>query len=183
MTGSGVIPMRRLGVIVALGALLGLLGGLMTASPALAGRGPKWHLDTASGKPFTLPAAFCGFKLRVSPTVNKGYEKLLKASDGSMTTLVTGSLKVSFTNVSTGKAIAENATGPGKLRVHPDGSATVVGGGHGLVILTPADAKRFGLPTVSVTAGRLTASLAADGSITSLSLHGHVQVNVCAALS
>jgi hypothetical protein len=99
-----------------------------------------------------------------------------------MTTLVTGSLKVSFTNVSTGKAVTENATGPGKVTVHPDGSITAAGGGHGLLILAPADAKRFGLPTVSVTTGRLTASIASDGRITSLSLHGHVLVNVCAAL-
>jgi len=40
-----VIAMRRLGVIVALGALLGMLGGVVTASPALAGRGPKWVFD------------------------------------------------------------------------------------------------------------------------------------------
>ena len=173
--------MRRLGVIVALGALLGLLGGLVTASPAVAGRGPKWHLDTA--KPFTLPAAFCGFKVRVSPRVNKGYEKLLKASDGSMTILVTGSLKVSFTNVSTGTAITENATGPGTVTVHPDGSITAAGGGHGLLILAPADAARFGFPAVSVTTGRLTGSIAADGRFTSLSLRGHVVVNVCAALT
>ena len=37
--------MRRLGVIVALGALLGMLGGVVTGSPALAGRGPKWVFD------------------------------------------------------------------------------------------------------------------------------------------
>jgi len=34
--------MRRVGVIVALGALLGMLRGVVTASPALA-RGPKWQ--------------------------------------------------------------------------------------------------------------------------------------------
>ena len=36
--------MKRIGVIVALGALLGMVGGLATAGPALAGRGPKWEL-------------------------------------------------------------------------------------------------------------------------------------------
>jgi len=39
---EGVIAMRRVGVIVALGALLGMLRGVVTASPALA-RGPKWQ--------------------------------------------------------------------------------------------------------------------------------------------
>jgi hypothetical protein len=38
---EGIVMRRRLGVIVALGALLCLLGGVVTASPALAGRGHK----------------------------------------------------------------------------------------------------------------------------------------------
>ena len=172
--------MRRLGVIVALGALLGMLGGVVTASPALA-RGQKWQFLPA--KPFTLPASFCGFKVRVAPVVNKGFGKILKASDGSMTTLMTGSFKISYTNLGTGKAITENLSGPGKVTVRSDGSVTVAAKGHSGIVLTPADAKRFGLPTVSVTAGGLTESVAASGAITSLSLHGHVLVDVCAALS
>jgi hypothetical protein len=36
---------------------------------------------------------------------------------------------------------------------------------------------------VSVIAGALTTSMAADGTLTSLSLNGHVLVDVCAALS
>jgi len=36
---------------------------------------------------------------------------------------------------------------------------------------------------VSVTAGPLTTSMAADGTVTSMSLNGHVLVDVCAALS
>jgi hypothetical protein len=175
------IDMRRLGVIVALGAMLGMLGGLVTASPALAGRGPKWEFQVL--KPFTLPALFCGFKIRVMLPAAKEYEKVLKASDGSMTTLVTGSLKVTFTNPGTGKAIDENVSGPGKLTTHPDGSITLYGKGHSGIFLTPADQKRFGLPGVSVTAGARTESVAASGGITSLSLKGHVLVNVCAALS
>ena len=173
--------MRRPGMIVALGALLGMLGGLLTASPALAGRGHKWQLVPAT--PFTIPAGFCGFKIRVTIPVNKEYGKILKAADGSMTTLFSGSLKVSLTNLSTGKAITKNDSGPGKGTTHPDGSLTIAARGHnGPIVLTPADAKRFGLPTVSLTAGALAESVAANGAITSLSLHGHVLVNVCAAL-
>ena len=40
--------MRRLPMIVALGALVGMVAGLMTAGPALAGRGPEVG-DCASG--------------------------------------------------------------------------------------------------------------------------------------
>jgi hypothetical protein len=47
----------------------------------------------------------------------------------------------------------------------------------------PADAARFGLPGFFVSAGALTATGAPDGTLTSLSLDGHVLVDVCAALS
>jgi len=171
--------MRRLGAIVALCALLGMFGGVLTAAPALA-RGDKWHFTPAKGG--TLPALLCGFKIRGSPVANKKFGKVLKASDGSMIILFTGSSKASFTNLSTGKAITENLSGPSKVTVRSDGSATFAAKGHSLMFLTPANAQRFGLPTVSVTTGALTFSIA-NGSITSLSLHGHVLVDVCTALS
>ncbi|MGN6174649.1 MAG: hypothetical protein ACTHPS_17145 [Streptosporangiaceae bacterium] len=173
--------MRRFGVIVALGALLGMFGGVATASPALAGRGPKWEI--ADFEPFTLPAAVCGFEVRVTAVVNKVFVKVLKASDGSMTFLFNGSLHDSYTNLQTGKAITENIPGQAKATEHPDGSLTFSGHGHNELFLTPADAKRFGLPTASVVVGALTISFTASGDITSLSLHGHVLVDVCAALS
>jgi hypothetical protein len=47
----------------------------------------------------------------------------------------------------------------------------------------PADAARFDVPPIAVTAGLLTTSFDANGNITSLSLNGHVRVDVCAALS
>ncbi len=175
------IAMSRLGVIVALGALLGMFGGVLTASPALAGRGHKWQFLPAA--PFTLPAEFCGFKVRVVPTANKRFGKLLKVSDASMIFLHTGFLSVSYTNLATGKTITEVGPGSTKETVRSDGSATIADKGHTTLFLTPADATRFGFPTVSVTAGALTGSVAPDGSITSLSLHGHVLVDVCAALS
>ena len=172
--------MRRLGVIVALGALLGMFGGVVTASPAFA-RGPKWQFNQA--EPFTLLAALCGFKILVTPVADKNYTKVLKASDGSMTFLTTGTLKVSYTNLETGKTIAENVSGPSKVTAFPDGSALVAGKGLTGIFLSPADAKRFRLPGVSEIAGALTLKIAPDGTIASLSLHGHVLVNVCAARS
>ena len=173
--------MRRWGVIVALGALLGMFGGVVTASPALAGRGHKWQFLPAA--PFTLPATFCGFKVRVAFPANKGYIKILKASDGSVVTLETGSVKISFTNRNTGKTITEVLSGPGKLTTHPDGSVTIAGKGHEPTVLSPADAKRFGLPALGVIAGHTTISVDSSGNITSLSHKGHVLVDVCAALS
>src|SRR5262245_23797211 len=175
---------RRLGVIVALGALLGMLSGVLTASPALAGRGPKWQPPTPGGPPFTLPALFCGFKLRVAFPVNKEYTKVLKAADGTKTFLFTGAVTAAYTNLQTGKTITVPENGPGEATIHPDGSITEVHAGrNGPFILTPAHAKQCGLPAVSVTAGRLAFSANAAGSVTSLSLHGHVLVDVCAALN
>jgi len=165
-------------VIVALGALLGMLGGVLTASPALA-RGPKWQI--LPSPPFTIDASFCGFAVGVVSTSNE-FVKLLKTPDGSVIELVTGLLTVSFTNLATGKTITEKESGPGKFTTFPDGSVTVAAKGINGPIM-PADAARFGLPAVSVTAGALTASFAPDGTITSLSLQGHVLVDVCAALS
>ena len=172
---------RRLGVIVALGALLGLFAGLVTAAPALAGRGHKWQTGPAT--PFTLPASFCGFKLRVTTVINKEYTKILKTADGSMIFLFTGAITVSYTNLQTGKAITDKMSGPGKATIGADGSITEVHTGRSAFILSPADAQRFGLPTVSVTTGKLSFSVGANGVITSLSLHGDVLVNVCAALT
>jgi hypothetical protein len=174
--------MRRIRVAVALGALLGMFAGVLTASPALAGRGPKWEVFPAPPA-MTLPAALCGFKVRVTTPVDKEFIKILKAADGSMTFLFTGSFRHSYTNLSTGKAITENASASARFTTHADGSVTVASRGRSPSFLSPADAKRFGLPTVSVLAGRQTFSLDSSGAITSLSLRGHVLVDVCAALS
>jgi hypothetical protein len=172
--------MRRVGVIVALGALLSMFAGVLAAAPALAGRGPKWQFEQA--QPFTLQG-FCAFDVGVTFPANKQYSKLLKASDGSTTELITGSLKSTDTNLSTGKAVTENVSGPGKVTIHADGSITLAARGHTGLFLTPADARRFGFPRLSVLTGALTETIAADGAITSMSLKGHVLVDACAALS
>jgi hypothetical protein len=77
---------RRLRAIVALGALLSVLGGVVKASPALAGRGPKWQPPRVG--PALHPARIV---LRVqAPGGRPGqFTKVLKAADGSMTFLFT----------------------------------------------------------------------------------------------
>jgi hypothetical protein len=172
--------MRRLGVMAALSALLGMFGGVVTASPALA-RGPQWQFNT--GQPFTVPADFCGFQIGVSFPVDKEYFKVLKAADGSMTLLITGALTLTNTNLNTGKTITANISGPGTVTFFPDGSITTEETGRAVYALVPADAQRFGLPPIGLTAGPLTTSVDVDGNLTSFSLQGHVLVDVCAALS
>lgn len=168
-------------MIVALGALVGMFGGMMTAGPALAGRGPRWEFVPA--EPFTLPADFCGFEIGISWPVLNEYTKILKAADGSMIFLTTGVDKVAATNLSTGKSGTSNISGPAKVMTFPDGSVTFEGTGLQGLVLSPADAERFGMPTVGVTAGARTESIDADGNVTSFSLQGHVVLDTCAALS
>ena len=167
-------------MVVALGAMLGMLGGMLTASPALAGRGPKWEIVPA--EPSTVPSSFCGFKVRVTPVSSKQFAKVLKTTDGSETVLITGRQRLSFANLSTGKTITENASASSTFTANADGSVTVTSRGRSPLVLAAADARRFGLPGVSVVAGRLTESVDSAGNL-SLSLHGHVAVDVCAALS
>ena len=82
---------RQTAVIVALGALVGMLGGVVTAAPALA-RGPKWQFVQVPPS-LTLKAMYCGFKIRQTFPVKRAYAKILKSSDGSMTSLINGSVK------------------------------------------------------------------------------------------
>ena len=180
---EGVIAMRRVAVIVALGALLGMLGGAVTTSPALAdGRGNGWQFMSLPPT-FTVDPVFCGFEIQGTTLVNKGFVKALKTADGSMAFLTTGAAKVSLTNPANGKTITANISGPIKEIAFPDGSVTFVGKGHQFNLLAPADAARFGLPGFFVSAGGLTLAVGADGTITSLSMDGNVLVDMCAALS
>jgi len=172
--------MRRLTALAALGTILAICPAALTASPALAGRGPEWQLVPV--RPFTFDARYCGFRVHASFPVHQEYSKILKAADGSMTTLVTGALTATFTNLRTGKAITENLSGPGKVTVAPDGPVTVTEKGHNGLFFLPADARRFGLPTLTVTTGPVTESIAPPGIITSLTRRGHILVDICAAL-
>ena len=178
-----VIAVRRIGLIVALGALLGTLAGAAAASPALAGgRGDGWQFISLPPS-FTLPAGFCGFEIQVTQLVDKLYAKALKTADGSEAFLETGATRMSFTNPANGKTITQNGAGSFTATFFPDGSVTTVENGIGANTLESADAARFGLPGVFLATGKLTVTSAPDGTITSLSLNGPRPVDVCAALS
>jgi hypothetical protein len=67
--------------------------------------------------------------------------------------------------------------------VNADNSFSFRATGREPVDLAPADAARFGLPAVFASSGPLTGAVDANGNFTSLSLQGHIHVNICAALS
>jgi hypothetical protein len=174
--------MRRFGVIVALGALLSMIGGAATAAPALAGgRGDGWQLFPF--EPGTL-TGFCPFPVFIDFPVNNAFQKVLTSPPGATILLLNGSVRISFTNVDTGKTITENMTGSGKAIVNPDNSLSIRQEGHlGVITLEAADAKRFGLPPLAVIGGVLFEEVAPDFTYTSVSMQGRILVDVCAALS
>ena len=172
--------MRRIRVVVALGALLGMFGGVVTAAPALAvgGRGDGWVFQDF-GPGFTTTN--CGFLIQATQDVDNVFMKALTAPDGSMIMLSTGAAKITFT--ANGKSVTENTSAASKGTVNPDGTATFVSMGPMPIDLLPADAARLGLPAVFVFAGRGTALLDASGNIISATMDGHILVNLCTALS
>jgi len=133
---------------------------------------------------FTEPAVLCGFKIRGTQLVDKAYIKTLNTTGGSTTFLATGYAKIALSNLANGKTITENTSGPVKLIVNADGSSIYLGKGHQPFGFAPADQKRPKLPGLFIFTGALTATTAPDGiTTTSLTLHGHMVVDVCAALS
>jgi len=132
--------MRRAGVIVALGTLLGILGAVATASPAFA-RGPKWQF-MPEAPTFTVPADSCGFEIQGTNLVHNVFVKTLKAADGSTIKLFTGVSKISLT--ANGKTITATTSGPVKEIDFPGGSTTFLEKGDVPTVLMPAQQALFG---------------------------------------
>ena len=108
--------------------------------------------------------------------------RALTAPDGSAILLFTDAARISLT--ANGKTITANTSMPAKVIMNADGSSILLGKGIEPFGLAPGDQARFGLPGVFIFAGALTATIAPDGITTSsLTLDGHILVNVCAALS
>jgi len=177
---EGVIAMRRFAVIVTLGALLSMFGGVVTASPALAGgRGGGWQfLDFFPG----FDSTNCGFLVHAKQDVDKVFVKELKATDGSSLFLFTGAAKITFSNPANGKSVTVNTSGPAKVTVNADGSSSFRSTGRGPADLSPAEQRLTGLPGMFATAGPVTGTTDANNNLTSLNVN-HIVVNICTALS
>jgi hypothetical protein len=77
-----------------------------------------------------------------------------------------------------------NASGPGTLHIYPDGSLTVATQGHAFLFFFADEAEALGLPSaVFLWAGQTHLTVGADGISTSVTLQGHMLLDVCAALS
>ena len=80
-------------------------------------------------------------------------------------------MKLTLTNMSSGKTISENVSGPGFVTINPDGSATV--------IITGLSSGQLG---DLATSGRIVFDIAPDGTVT-LASPVHHSTNLCTALS
>src|SRR5262249_48138768 len=139
--------------------LVAFLSGLLVlgSTHVFAARPTIQYIDF-SGTAFTLPASagFCPFDIYQQPVGNKEKIATFYGQAGEVRLqIITGVNKWTFTNLSTGKVVEFNASGPGRFFVQP-GSDTVLaetGGVSFFYIPNPPP----GIPKLPLTTGRVVA--------------------------
>jgi hypothetical protein len=153
------------------------------ATPAFAaGRGDGWVFQDF-GPGFTTTN--CGFLIVATQDVDKVFGMMAVAPDGSSVLKLTGHAVITWTNPANGKSVTTNTSGPGTITTSADGS-TLTFDNHGPtpLDLSAHDAAVLGVPRVFVFTGHGTATVdAATGEVISGSIHGHIHVDLCTALS
>lgn len=142
------------------------------------------HRTPVPAGPIDLPAGYCSYPVHLDFPVNKEYQTVTTAPDGSTVSIVTGSLKVGATNQLTGKTMTFNASGPGSLTISANGQ-TGVFDSRGLFFLFAPNATQFGFPSnVVVTSGpwSFVSDLATNNIVQLTTAQPHVLSDVCAAI-
>lgn len=153
----------------------------LAASAAFATRPTVQIVPAGSG---VLPSSIsgCGFDIGYAPSSNK--EKLTTFFDQNGNVrfmLITGDRGISLVNLTSGKGINLNISGPAQIQQNQDGTFQIMGGGPAIGIFGPNVAP--GLPTVAYTTGRLVVIADQDlNPIQVLSAAGTVK-DVCLLLS
>lgn len=129
-----------------------------------------------AGKPIITPVqagdfvfTTCGFDIAVHVTVNDATVKTF--SDGRV--LVTGPVAAQFS--ANGKSVTLNVSGPTTITPAADGSVTIIGRGLGIGPVFTANGV-----TLAYSAGPV--SIDPNGGPGTI-LHGHILLDVCAALA
>jgi hypothetical protein len=119
----------------------------------------------------------CGFDVLFTPQEGRpNRERLIQFAD---TTIIVGPLFVTLTNLSTGKTINLNISGPGQFHFTTN---TFVGEGPSIPGPLPADvATAAGVPLLPLFHGRVVYTFDAEGNLISISFTGPVQ-DVCQLL-
>ncbi len=138
---------------------------------------------TAPVTAFTVTGS-CSFDVLLAPkSPQTNQEKITTFFDQAHNErfqLVTGALQVVLTNVSTGKSVDLNISGPTQVSPLPDGSLKVVNLGPTLFLFQPGVAPS--LPLLALIQGRTESMFDALGNYSLLSVQGTV-ADVCALLS
>lgn len=152
--------------------LLVLAGALLTPG-ASATAAPPTPVDTtetfAAGEACTFPieVAFEGKGGAIDLPHNPTFSGMATSPD----------LRVTVTNLDTGKSVTVNATGVFRFVTTPDGGLEIVAGGHNFL---------YGVPEVGATAlattGPITVQVV-NGEIAAMDLSGAQVRNICAELA
>jgi len=174
--------MRRFAVLLAALALL-----MVTAAPASANNDPhRFFLPQGSIDFLAAPNGPCAFAVHLDTLVNKEYGKQTTLADGSTLFTLTGSMTVRVS--AHGKAFDLNVSGPMRSLYAPDGSTWSFSNRGQMLTFNPA-LTDMGYPSDMVlTSGLWEGTAAAVGNwagsvITSTSHLGHLEMDVCAAIS
>jgi hypothetical protein len=155
--------------------VLGLLGAWL---PAVAQK-PVIQLIPFTSF-FVSAADACGFDVLFTPQAGRpNGERLIQFAN---TTILTGPLFVTLTNLSTRKTVNVNISGPELFAFNASGTTTFVSLGPGIPGALPASvATAAGLPLLPLMHGRAVFTIDAQGNITSVTFTGQVQ-DVCQLL-
>ena len=126
--------------------------------------------DTVTRTPSPVPSPFlfiglCPFPVLAQAITNNEFRTSFVNQNGALVKqIVTGALVVTFTNLSNGKSITQNISGPGIITFNPDGSVTIdilgreagfpgdtIGAGRTVIQISPT-----GVPTVASQVGNFT---------------------------
>jgi|SRR5829696_66365 len=156
---------------------------VVAASSAVAQKGGKPTREDVPFPDITLDAGLvCSFAFSSETVENRLVTQTFPAAEnGDVLQLTTGTLKVRYTNLATGKTITANISGPGKVTIHPDGSFTQEAVGVWGWIFGAGSEPAGALPFF-LSMGRVVFEVSASGELTFTKQGGRL-VDLCAALS
>lgn len=165
--------MKRLAVALALVAALAVPAAATADRPAKYPT-PFGDLDLDAG-------TVCPFETLWHVDPNNGFEIDHFNKDGSFAWALGAGNNVShITNGSNGHSVALNTTGPGRITLNDDGSATIDGSGHWLVGYGVKDSPSSRLLYYS---GHIVIRVSPTGQLTLVSYVGEPPQNVCAMIA
>lgn len=176
---------RRTTRLAPLAACLAALAPVLVAGPASASP-PVPYLEPTT--PFVLPGTstagtdgVCAFPVLVSYSGVRQHVRSSTLPDGTIVSQIEGSASITVTNDVSGKTLTYNASGPGTVTVHPDGSFSFIAHGTNLFWTTVGNSAP-GVPQLEFATGLISVSVASSGRTLSHSLQG-TSTDVCAALA